>query len=426
MELRYDFAGSLAERKKALPTLQWLVVIGTSYLSLFNRQQTVNDPRVYALIAVLLISVLALRFIPVDLFGHRYFPHAIVIVDTVLISLGIGLNRETPWDLFLIYFFGLFIAAIGESMIQTVVACLIMTIIFVFVTSFQSTVSLIDSELLLRIPFIFGVSILYGYLAEQVKTERRRVEKGEEVNKIKVQLVSALAHDIKNPLGVIMGYAEAVASSLRNRAESQQNLEALQRIQDNAERIVKLVTGFLDASKVESGRVEVVRQPVQVNLLIREVCQQEMGDLQNKNLSLSLDLDDHLPEISGDAGQIERVVWNLVGNAIKFTPMGGKIAVASRVEDSHVRLDVRDTGKGIPKDELPLLFSEFRRSKGSAKIEGSGLGLFIVKTVVEAHGGKASVESEEGKGSTFSVKFPIPEGRGLQPRLSDPKNSSRL
>ncbi len=412
MDLRYDSAGSLSERKKALKNLQWLVVIGTSYLSLFSKQEIASDPRVYALVAVLLMSVLVLQFIPVELFGHRFFPHTLVIVDTILISLGIGLNRETPWDLFLIYFFGLFIAAIGESMIQTVVACLILSIIFVFIASLQgASASLLDSELLLRIPFIFGVSILYGYLAEQVKNERRRVERGEELNKIKAQLVSALAHDIKNPLAVIMGYAEAVASNLGTETDNQKNLDALQRVQDNAARIVKLVTGFLDASKVESGKVDVARRPVQLNSLIREVCRQQMRDLRHKNLSLSLELDDHLPEISGDAEQIDRVLWNLVGNAVKFTPLGGKIAVASSVEDSHVRVDVRDTGMGIPKDELPLLFSEFRRLKGSAKIEGSGLGLFIVKTIVEAHGGKAGAESEEGKGSTFSVEFPIPHKR---------------
>ncbi|MBI4529027.1 MAG: HAMP domain-containing histidine kinase, partial [Deltaproteobacteria bacterium] len=280
--------------------------------------------------------------------------------------------------------------------------------IFVIISSFQGMdFRRLDSDLLLRIPFIFGVSILYGYLAEQVKSERKRVEKGEEVNRIKAQMVSALAHDIKNPLGVIVGYAETVASGLLGRPENEQKLAALQRIQDNAERIVKLVTGFLDASKVESGRVEMARQPVQLNALIREVCQQEMGDLRSKNLSLSVDLDNHLPEILADAGQIERVLWNLIGNAIKFTPMGGKISVASRGENSHVRVQVKDTGRGILKEELPLLFSEFRRLKGSGKIEGTGLGLFIVKTIVEAHGGKVGVESEEGQGATFSVTLPM-------------------
>ena len=408
MDLRHYDAVSLPERKRTIITLQWLVVIGTSYLSLFSKQQIVDDPRVYALIALLLTSVLVLRFIPQTVFGYRFFPHTLVVIDTILISLGIGLNRETPWDLFLIYFFGLFIAAIGESMLQTVVACLIMSIIFVTITFFRGVnAPRFDSDLLLRIPFIFGVSILNGYLTEQVKNERKRVEKGEGANTLKRQLVSALAHDIKSPLGVIVGYAETIASRLGNRPENRENLDALQRIQDSAERIVKLVTGFLDASKVESGKMEVVRQPMQVNRLIREVCRQQMRDVRIKNLSLTMDLDDHLPVIVGDEAQIERVLWNLVGNAVKFTPAGGEITVTSGVENGLVRIGVKNTGMGIPKEDLPLLFSEFRRLKGSAKIEGTGLGLFIVKTITEAHGGKVAVESEEGKGAAFSVSLPI-------------------
>ena len=182
---------------------------------------------------------------------------------------------------------------------------------------------------------------------------------------------------------------------------------ALQRIQDNAQRIVKLVTGFLDASRVEAGKLEVVQHPVQLNLLIREVGQQQMGDLRQKNLSLSVDLDDNLPEIVGDEAQFDRVLWNLLGNAVKFTPVGGKITMTSRLESDHVCISVKNTGMGIPQDELPLLFSEFRRLKGTGKVDGTGLGLFIVKTIVEAHGGTVNVESKEGEGTTFSIRFPI-------------------
>ncbi|MBI4523134.1 MAG: PAS domain S-box protein [Deltaproteobacteria bacterium] len=243
-------------------------------------------------------------------------------------------------------------------------------------------------------------------------TERKRTEemarvRAQEANRLKTQLVSALAHDIKNPLTVIVGYAGTVESRLRHQLENQENLYALQRIEDNASRIVKLITGFLEASKVEAGKLEAVRRPIQLNSLIREVCQQQMGELQKNNLSLRLELDEHLPEISADQEQIDRVLWNLIGNAIKFTPRSGEITVKSRVENAHVRVEVKDTGMGIPKDELPLVFSEFRRLKGSATIEGTGLGLFIVKTIVEGHGGKVGVESDEGKGTTFIASLPI-------------------
>ena len=157
-------------------------------------------------------------------------------------------------------------------------------------------------------------------ITKRKRAEERERVRAQEANRLKAQLVSALAHDIKNPLGVILGYAESIESRLGNRPETQDNLDALRRIEENAGRIVRLVTGFLDASKVESGKAEVARQPVRLNSLIREVCRQQGEDLRNKNLSLSVDLDDSLPEILGDEAQIDRVLWNLVGNAIKFTP----------------------------------------------------------------------------------------------------------
>jgi len=399
---------SISEKKKALVILQWAVVVATSYFLLFGRGIGSEDPLILGLISVLLASVFVLQRLPLSAFEQKFFPHAIIGVDTVLVSVGIGINWDADWDLFLVFFVGLFIAGIGESLLQIVMGCLVVSIMFVVLTFFQGgDLPKTDSDLLMRIPFLFGVFLIYGYLAEQAKKEKRRAEKAEEAERFKRRLVAVLAHDIKNPLGIIMGYAETVASRLERRPETQEDIESLERIQSNAQRIVKLVTGFLDASRVEAGKMELPRSPVQLNHLIREVGQQQMGDLQKKNVSLSVDLDDRLPEIMGDEAQLDRVLWNLVGNAVKFAPRGGKITVTSRLENRHVCVSIKDTGKGIPRDEVPLLFSEFRRLSGTAKIEGTGLGLFIVKTIVEAHGGTVDVESQEGQGSTFTIRFPV-------------------
>lgn len=241
----------------------------------------------------------------------------------------------------------------------------------------------------------------------QIKeSEKRRAEQAEEMARLKRQLVSALAHDIKNPLGLIMGYAEFLASRMEGRADAKEDLKYLSCILDSAQHIVKLVTGFLDASKVEAGYSS-VRNPVQLNRLIRELEQEQSIALREKSLKFNLDLDELLPEIVGDKTQLERVLWNLVSNAVKFTRQGGEITVTSSLENNQVCVKVKDTGIGIPQNELPLLFSEFRRLRGSGKVEGTGLGLFIVKTIVEAHGGKVAVESKKGQGSIFSIRFLI-------------------
>jgi len=214
-----------------------------------------------------------------------------------------------------------------------------------------------------------------------------------------------LAHDIKNPLGVIMGYAEALHESLEGPG-AKDKLDMLGRIQDNGQRIVKLVTGFLEASKAEAGIINLEPKPVDLNLLLREAGQQQMALLRQKEISLQVDLKAGLPEILGDDLQLDRAFWNLVGNAIKFTPKQGVVKLRSWVENGKICASVSDTGMGISKDELPMLFTEFRRLKGSANVEGTGLGLFIVKTIVEAHGGTVEAQSDVGKGTTFTVRLP--------------------
>jgi signal transduction histidine kinase len=265
----------------------------------------------------------------------------------------------------------------------------------------------LEPEIFIRVPFLFGVSILYGYLLESVKKEKVRAERIEQREQLRMDLVSALAHDIKNPLGVIMGYAENLADRFSGNAKEAEILEPLERIQDNAQRIVRLVTGFLDASKYEAGKNDIVQAPVQLNKMIREVAQQQMIDVTRKTLDLVLDLDERLPDVMGNESQLDRVLWNLMGNAVKFTPSGGKITVKSTCDNNQASVAFTDTGIGMAPEELPILFSQFRRLKGSAKIEGTGLGLFIVKTLVEAHKGTVEASSVEGRGSTFTIHLPI-------------------
>ena len=400
--------GPILDKKQAISILQWLIVIVTSYLLLFSKGVTSEDPRVYGLIVVFLASSLVIRRLPEAVFQHRYFDIALLVTDTALISASIYMNRDVPWDLFLFYFFILFLAAIGENMVRIVIGSVLISLVYVGLLLEQGKgLAQIGPDLFIRIPFLFGASILYGYLSENAKKEKIRAETAEQRERLKMDLVSALAHDIKNPLGIIMGYAETMSDQFIGRSEAKGNLEILDRIQESAQRIVNLVTGFLEASKAEAGKISVEERPVEINALIREVAQQQMGDLRKKNISLDVELDENIPTIIGDKAQLDRVLWNLVGNAIKFTPGGGRITVSSRSDNGYVCVAVKDTGIGIPKDELPLLFSQFRRLKGSAKIEGTGLGLFIVKTIIEAHKGTVQAESAGGQGSTFTVRVPI-------------------
>lgn len=396
------------DKKHTVIILQWLIVIVTSYLMLFSEGQVSEDPIVYGLVVVLLTSALVPYRLPGETFDHHYFDTALLLTDTILISAAIYMNRTIPWDLFLIYFFILLLAAIGTSLLRIVVGSVLVSLIYLALLVQEGKgIPEISTDLVIRIPFLFGVSVLYGYLSENANREKRRAEIAEERERVKMDLVSSLAHDIKNPLGIVLGYAEMLIEILEEKKGDKENLQLLERILTSGQRIVNLVTGFLDASKAEVGKLEIAHRPVSFNTLLKDVVRQQEPELQRKQLTLELNLDEQLPEIMGDAAQLDRVFWNLIGNAIKFTPTGGKINVLCRREDGHISVAVQDTGIGIPQEELPLLFTQFKRLKGAARIEGTGLGLFIVKTIIEAHKGSVRVESVDGQGSTFTVRIPI-------------------
>ena len=394
---------SIREDRNAIIAIQWLVAIGTSYLIFASHDWNLTDPLLALVILVCLVSAAVLKRIPEKTFEKRLIEPGLLVLDSILIISAI-LSQQTPWDLLLLFFLCVFIAAIGENLIQIAVGCVLLSLVFlVFVSPNAVDVLTINSHFLIRVPFMFGISIFYGHLASQVKREKRRVEKMEATMRLKRQFVSALAHDIKTPLNVILGHAELLAGDYGNPTSPTDKLSSIICIRKNIDGIVKLITDFLAVSKLETFKLDSAKNLVQMNAIAEDVVLGQMVTARDKNLNLTLDLDKKLKPMLGDNDQMQRALGNLVGNAIKFTPPCGGITVTSRMIKNDISIKVTDTGCGIPKEELAGLFSEFKRLKGTANIEGTGLGLFIVKTIVEAHDGTVAVESKEGAGTTFTM-----------------------
>jgi signal transduction histidine kinase len=408
---------SIREDRNAIIAIQWLVAIGTSYLIFATHDWNLTDPLLALVILVCLVSASVLKRIPEETYEKRLIEPGLLVLDSILIIAAI-LSQETPWDLLLLFFLCVFIAAIGENLIQIAVGCVLLSLVFlVFVSPNAVDVLTINSNFLIRVPFMFGISIFYVHLASQVKREKRRVEKIEATMRLKRQFVCALAHDIKTPLNVILGHAELLAGEYGSQPNSTEKLTSITCIRKNIDGIVKLITDFLAVSKLETLKFDSAKNLVQMNAIAEDVVLGQMVTARDKNLNLTLDLDKKLKPMLGDNDQMQRALGNLVGNAIKFTPPGGGITVTSRMIKNDISIKVTDTGCGIPKEELAGLFAEFKRLKGTTNIEGTGLGLFIVKTIVEAHDGTVTVESQEGVGTTFTMLLPASRDflGGIQP-----------
>ena len=398
---------SIVESKTALVAIQWFVAIGTSYLVLFGEDGATDAPLRMLLIFLCLLSAPVVQRLPDRFFQSRLVESRLLILDSILILAAVSLSQTAPWDLLVLFFFCVFIAATGENLMHIVLGCTLLSIVFlIYISAQQVEISAIRPELLVRVPFMLGISVFYGHLMSQIKREQKRIRQLKEEESMKRQLVCALAHDVKAPLSVILGHAELLAGCFGGRADPKEQASSLKTIRENIDRIARLVTGFLNVSKVVTETEDTTRDWVDINAIATEIMRQQAVPLRKKQITLTLALADDLKPCCGDQEQLERALWNLVDNAIKFTPPGGAITLTSRMTEDRISVSVQDSGMGIPKEELPSLFVEFQRLKGAANTEGTGLGLFIVKNIIEAHDGEITVESEDGAGTCFNISLP--------------------
>src|SRR5215468_2951722 len=218
---------------------------------------------------------------------------------------------------------------------------------------------------------------------------------------------SMLSHDLRNPLHIIFYYADMIAEEPQLSSAAQL---LLQRIKDNSVTTLNLIANFIELGRIEAGTLRPDRRPVSVPILAHEVIDRQDCLAAARGVTLCLDAESGLPDVLADAAYLERALTNLVSNAIKFTPAGGRVAVHIGMTDGCFSIAVSDTGAGIHRDELAAVFEKYKRGRESGAAEGSGLGLFIVKSVVEAHGGRIDVQSTVGVGSTFVIRLPLAPG----------------
>lgn len=238
-------------------------------------------------------------------------------------------------------------------------------------------------------------------------SEKLARNEAERANRLKDDFLATISHELRNPLNAILGWAHMLRLGTLNQANSERAVEVIYR---NAKSQTQLVADLLDVSRIISGKLRLDVRTVDLIQIVNAAVDSIRPAAEAKSIRLQTMLDPAAGPISGDADRLQQIVWNLLSNAVKFTPKGGGIKVKVQRIDSHVEVEVSDSGVGITKEFLPYVFDRFRQADASStRIHGGlGLGLSIVHQLVDLHGGSVSVRSEgEGKGATFTITLPF-------------------
>jgi signal transduction histidine kinase len=239
-------------------------------------------------------------------------------------------------------------------------------------------------------------------------TERRKAEeKLKETMEIKSQFISTVSHELRTPLAAMKEGIAIILDGVAGRINKKQK-KFLDIAKRNVDRLENMINDILDFQKLEAEKIVLHIQNNDIKQVAMEVYETMTLYAKKNGINLSFDIEDNLPLVKFDRDRIVQVLINLLGNAIKYTPKGGKAFLSVQHRNEELVISVRDTGVGIPKNELPKIFERFYRSeKQREEVQGTGLGLSIAHKIIMKHGGRIEVESEVGHGATFAVFLPL-------------------
>lgn len=255
-------------------------------------------------------------------------------------------------------------------------------------------------------------------LAMEDITERKKLEElGREnerltsANKTRSEFLTIMSHELRTPLTAVIGYSIILRGNTQGKLNQKQTF-FVDNILASSKHLLDLINNFLDLAKIEAGKLELVIEEINVSEILNDILKLFKENAQEHNLIIKKKFDPELKSIKADRRALKQILFNLMGNAIKFSKQeGGIVTVSAKREGDMVKISVSDKGIGIKEEELRRLFQKFEQldSGTSRKYEGTGLGLAITKQLVELHGGKITVESKYGQGSTFTFSLPIDE-----------------
>jgi signal transduction histidine kinase len=406
----FPFASSAAPEgfglalKPSVILIRWPVVIICTYLLLYPSVDLMPAWFSYSSVFVYIASNVVLYFFPEERFASWSFYYPLVIADTIILTLSLVVNGYSQTDFYLIFF----VAILGSCIIENAKMRAIVSVAapFFYSVSLFSSLDNFQPNVFLRLPFLFVVSLFYGYFTQFIRREKTLRQEEDLRNGGRKEVLNIVSHEFRTPLNVISGYAQAIKNNTWGEVTPGQD-EALGKILRQSDNLMDIVNTVLDITRIEAGELKLEREELPLSDYLSEVSQNYVPLQQS--VALKWVIPDSLPKVNADKLKLTIILQNLINNALKFTEKGN-VSVTARVNGSnqHVEIEVKDTGMGIPKEAHALIFEKFQQADPSSTrtYGGIGLGLYIVKVFTDLLGGTIRLESEPEKGSTFTLSLP--------------------
>ena len=397
--------------------LRWVLIIATCYLVVFSPGPAQDATRH----ALFVLAYFASNLVLSRVFG--WFPSAfafggtVVLLDTCMVSIAMALGEGTSSDFYIIYFVVLFLSALTERLELIAVPAVVLSLAHL---SSEARLVGIDRVMstgyLLRVPFLLVVGMFFYAIVQETRTRERAAEE-QEVRRRRLEALSGLSHDLRTPVGAVQLLTTLLLEPHTGSLNDLQT-DFVRRIQSSMRHLNALTLNVVEAARIEAGELCMRRAPTDLGSVVEHALLLWRNTADLKDVTVECTVEPGLPLTAIDPLQMERVTSNLVGNAIKYTNAGGHVRVSVRRQGMRLVLAVNDDGPGIPRDELQTAFEKYQRGSQSGSMEGSGLGLFIVKAIVDAHGGTIDLSSTVGVGTTATITLGIGEAQQSETRAS--------
>lgn len=415
-----------AAKLRAFLLLRYTLIIATAYLLLVEQGFAAPAPLAGGLIALALGSNVVIAHLPRRLTDAMRFAIAVIVFDTVWVTLALMSTGRFSADFFVLYFFLLLLAAVGENLKLIAIAACVVCAAYLFGHSLTGGGNLWTSPSLIRVPFLFTTAIFYGHLVDRTRREEVRADtaealagqlqrtlaefkilyaKAQEAERIKTEFLATVSHELKTPLTTLLGYTELLLEDSYGRTTGEQR-GALGKVRAAGRILQQAIGRMLDASRLDFGHERLSCEEIELDDLFAEL-RANLPD--TPGVAVHWPAVGTVPPLRTDVEKLRTIVRNLLENACKYTERGMiSVTGAWHRSSDEIELRVSDTGIGIPPDELDAIFEAFRQgaNRGDLARNGVGLGLYIVQRLAGRLGGEVRVESTPGRGSTFIVRIP--------------------